>query len=160
MKSSNVVEVISEYLAESPVLSVQKTMLRRVPPAARPTWHQDGSFLGERTRTVNTWTALSVCGEGTDAPGLAILPRRLTTSIRGETRGADIAFSPEQLASAGEGMGPVYLRFEPGDALLFDHLLAHANGGGQPGLKRNRYALETWMFAPSSMPSSYLPIAV
>ena len=38
--------------------------------------------MGLSSRAVDIWVALSECGEGTDAPGLSILPRRLDTSVR------------------------------------------------------------------------------
>jgi ectoine hydroxylase-related dioxygenase (phytanoyl-CoA dioxygenase family) len=158
LESAGVIELVSDYLGERAILSVQKTMLRRVTPQARPAWHQDGSFMGAATRAVNAWVALSDCGEGTNAPGIAILPRRLDRSIRGEVLDAKIVFTPHELESASTGIEPVMPRFEPGDALLFDELLAHANGGAQPGLTRDRYALEAWMFAPRSAPKSYVPI--
>ena len=155
--STNVVQVISEYLGESAVLSAEKTLLRRVPPSAKPSWHQDGSFMGTSTRAVNVWIALSDCGEGTDAPGIAILPRRLTGSVRGET--LDITLRPDELELASGDVVSIVPRMQPGDALLFDELFLHANGGDRPGLTRDRYALEAWMFASSSMPD-YLPIAL
>jgi ectoine hydroxylase-related dioxygenase (phytanoyl-CoA dioxygenase family) len=155
LEQSGVVPVIAEYLGEDPVLSADKLLLRRVAPTAQPSWHQDGSFMGRRTRAVNTWVALSDCGEGTDAPGIAVLPRRLTASVRGET--LDITLRPDELASASGEVDHVVPRMAPGDVLLFDELFLHANGGGRPGLSRDRYALEAWMFAPSSMPD-YLPV--
>ena len=66
LETSPVLGVIADYLGEQPVLSANKTMLRRVPPDAQPSWHQDGSFMGQQTRTVNLWLALSDCGEGRD----------------------------------------------------------------------------------------------
>ena len=41
--------------------------------------------------------------------------------------------------------------FRAGDALLFDHLLLHRTAVG-PGMTRERYAMETWLFAPSVVP--------
>jgi ectoine hydroxylase-related dioxygenase (phytanoyl-CoA dioxygenase family) len=155
LEESGVVPVIAEYLGEDPVLSADKLLLRRVAPTAQPSWHQDGSFMGRRTRAVNTWVALTDCGEGTDAPGIAILPRRITASVRGET--LDITLRPDELASASGDVEHVVPRMAPGDVLLFDELFLHANGGGRPGLTRDRYALEAWMFAPASMPD-YLPL--
>jgi hypothetical protein len=155
LEESGVVPVIAEYLGEEPVLSADKLLLRRVAPTAKPSWHQDGAFMGQRTRAVNVWVALSDCGEGTDAPGIAILPRRLTASVRGET--LDITLRPEELESASGDVEQVVPRMWPGDVLLFDELFLHANGGDRPGLARDRYALEAWMFAPSSMPD-YLPV--
>lgn len=158
LEYSRIVEVISEYLGDAAVLSVHKTMLRRVPPDAKPSWHQDGSFMGAGTRAVDIWVALSDCGEGTDAPGLAVLPRRCDALVRGEVSGTNGAFRTNDFDGASNGLRPVYPTCAPGDALLFDELLAHANGGGQPGLTRDRYALEAWMFAPRTLPATYLPM--
>jgi hypothetical protein len=160
LENGPVLAAIAAYLGEQPVLSANKTMLRRVPPDAKPSWHQDGSFMGQQTRTVNLWLALSDCGDGRDAPGLALVPRRLDRSLRGDVSNGDIILSPDQFAEASGGVGAIRPTFAPGDALLFDELLAHANGGGQPGLTRPRYAMEAWLFAPTSIPAGYLPIFV
>jgi hypothetical protein len=45
----------------------------------------------------------------------------------------------------------------PGDALLFDHLFLHRTGV-DPGMTRERYAIESWFFAPSSYPEGQIPI--
>lgn len=160
LEGSPVLPAIAAYLGERPVLSANKTMLRRVPPDATPSWHQDGSFMGKQTRTVNVWVALSDCGQGREAPGLAVVPRRLDESLRGEVSDGDIILTPEQFADATDGVGVIRPTFAPGDALLFDDLLVHANGGGEPGLTRPRYAVEAWMFAPTSLPTDYLPLSV
>lgn len=158
LESTNVIEVIAQYLGERPHLSIHKTMLRRVPPDARPSFHQDGAFMGTETRAVDIWVALSDCGEGNDAPGLAILPKRLDSSILPEGATAEWPLSPSVVEEASAEVPFVSPMCAPGDALLFDELLLHANGGGRPGLTRHRYALEAWMFAPSSMPGAYLPM--
>ena len=157
---AGVVDVVSTYLGERVVLSSPKTMLRRVSPEATPSWHQDGSFMGVKSRVVNVWVALSDCGSGHDAPGIAILPRRLDESLHGEVSNGNIILSPAELDAARGDVEPVTPSFSAGDALLFDELMAHANGGGQPGLTRHRYALEAWMFAPTFMPADYLPMAL
>jgi hypothetical protein len=158
--STNVLAMIDEYLGEPALLSIHKSMLRRVPPDSKPSFHQDGTFMGMTTRAVDIWAALSECGEGTDAPGLAVLPKRLVTSVRPGAAKPQIPLTAEELAAACAGTRIVSPRCGPGDALLFDELCLHANGGGRPGLSRDRYALEAWMFAPSAIPAPYLPILV
>ena len=160
LASTSVLPVINEYLGERALLSIRKTMLRRVSPDAKPSFHQDGTFMGVDTRAIDIWVALSDCGEGTDAPGLAILPKRLHATARTKEVGPLIALSADELMTVAEGIRVAYPHCRPGDALLFDELCLHANGGGRPGLKRNRYALEAWMFAPSAKPADYLPILV
>lgn len=156
---SGVFSVITEYLGEPLALSTEKTMLRRVPPDAKPTFHQDGSFMGPGTRAVNTWLALSHCGAGTDAPGLAVLPCRFDTSLTGYPDGFR-TFEAAEWDAATANVAPAYPTFAPGDALMFDELLVHGNGGGRPGLSRHRYAIEMWTFAREGLPASYVPIPV
>jgi hypothetical protein len=160
LTSTSVLGAINDYLGETALLSIHKTMLRRVPPDAKPSFHQDGTFMGLNTRAVDIWVALTDCGEGTDAPGLSILPRRLHTSVRPDAARPTMPLTADELAVASAGTQVVRPTCAPGDALLFDELCLHANGGDRPGLTRHRYALEAWFFAPSSMPATYLPILV
>jgi hypothetical protein len=150
--------LVEAYLGERPALSANKCTLRRVPVDTNTNWHQDGAFLGRDVRTLNLWLALSACG--TDAPGLEIVPRRFDDVLATGTDGAlfDWSVSPalvEQVAG-----GPdVALRpeFSPGDALLFDHLFLHRTGVA-PGMTHERWAIETWFFAPSTYPDGQIPI--
>jgi hypothetical protein len=159
LEQKRVPEIIGGYFGEPPVLSVEKTTLRRVRPGPFPAWHQDGSFLGSGVRTVDVWVALSRCGEGTDASGLEVLPRRLDHILDYGTEQArtGIEVLDDEVQRAGGGIAPVRPTFEPGDALLFDELFLHRT---MPGLARTRYALEVWTFASSSCAESYVPIAL
>jgi ectoine hydroxylase-related dioxygenase (phytanoyl-CoA dioxygenase family) len=144
---------VSAYLAERPVVSAHKTRMYRVPANPGTQWHQDGAFLGARTRTVNLWVALTACGE--DAPGLEIVPWRLNDIVPPGTHGSIFDWSVGEgkvveLAGDRQLVSP---RYAPGDAMLFDHLCLHRTGV-RPGMTRGRYALETWMFAPSTYPDS------
>ena len=89
----DVPEVVGGYLGEPPALSVNKCTLRRVGPEAYPSWHQDGAFLGKGVRSVDVWIALTACGEGTDAPGLGIAPRRIDHLLPTGTAGAMVEHS-------------------------------------------------------------------
>jgi ectoine hydroxylase-related dioxygenase (phytanoyl-CoA dioxygenase family) len=71
-----------------------------------------------------------------------------------------IPLSADDVVVTAGGIPIVHPYCRPGDALLFDELCLHANGGDQTGLTRHRYALEAWMFAPSAKPAAYLPILV
>jgi hypothetical protein len=144
-------EVITGYLGERPAISVNKGTLRRAKPdVGTAWWHQDGAFLGEGIRSLNVWLSLSHCGR--DAPGLEIVSRRIDRIVEAGTEGADFDWSvgdPVVRQVAGDQIAkPV---FEPGDAVLFDHLLLHRTGV-DPSMTATRYATETWFFAPSSYP--------
>jgi Phytanoyl-CoA dioxygenase (PhyH) len=159
-ESRGVIDVISEFLGERPALSVQKTVLRRVSPTTRADWHQDGAFMGgAQVRAVNVWLALSACG--VDAPGLDIVPRRLSHIVETGKHGARFGWSAGQhsvdaAAGSAEFVTPT---FAPGDALIFDQFLLHRTGGG-PNMMQHRYAIESWFFAPSHFPSQYYGLPV
>jgi hypothetical protein len=150
-------ELVTAHLGERPALSANKCTLRRVPVTTNTNWHQDGAFLGADVRTLNLWLCLSRCGA--DAPGLDILPRRLDGVLETGTDGAlfDWSVSPNLVAGLSERTPVICPRFEAGDALLFDHLFLHRTAVG-PEMTRERHAIETWFFAPSSYPAGQIPI--
>jgi hypothetical protein len=157
---AGVPDLVAAHLGEPPALSVKKTTLRRVTKEkSNAAWHQDGAFMGTDIRTVNLWLALSHCGD--DAPGLDILPRRLDHIVETGTPGAvfDWSASPDMVERAA-GETPVCRPiFEPGDALLFDHLFMHRTAAS-PHMTRDRHGVEMWFFAPSMYPPSQIPLVV
>jgi hypothetical protein len=148
-------QLLTDYLGERPALSANKCNLRRVPVTADTNWHQDGAFLGAEVHSVNLWLGLSQCG--TDAPGLDIVPTRLDEILETGTDGAifDWSVSPEVVDRVGTQV--VRPELGPGDALLFDHFFLHRTGVGA-GMTKERHAIETWFFAPSSYPDGQIPI--
>jgi hypothetical protein len=158
IEDTGVGALVEEYLGERPALSANKCTLRRVPVDTNTNWHQDGAFLGRDTRTLNLWLALSPCG--VDAPGLDIVPQRFDHVLPTGTEGAlfDWSVSPAVVSEVAGPDGVVSPTFEPGDALLFDHLFLHRTGV-TPGMSHERHAIETWFFAPSSYPDGQIPLA-
>jgi hypothetical protein len=150
-------DLVTAHLGERPALSANKCTLRRVPVDTNTNWHQDGAFLGAEVRTLNIWLALSDCG--VDSPGLEIVPRRIDTVLPTGTEGAifDWSVSPQVVADASRDVPAITPAFRAGDALLFDHLLLHRTAVG-PDMTRERYAMETWLFAPSSYPEGQIPV--
>jgi Phytanoyl-CoA dioxygenase (PhyH) len=150
--------LVGEYFGERPALSANKCTLRRVPADASTNWHQDGAFLGRHVTTLNLWLALSPCG--TDAPGLDIVPQRFDEILPTGTDGAifDWSVSPTLVEEAAGGSDAIVRpEFSPGDALLFDHLFVHRTGIS-PAMTRDRWAIETWFFAPSTYPDGQIPL--
>ena len=139
------------YFGEAPTLLGLKTTLRRVSHEAwRPgDWHQDGSFMGAGIRSLNVWVALTHCGD--DAPGLDVVGRRLDHLVQTGTDGAGASWSVGVAVAERESLDAIVRPiFEPGDALLFDHLMLHRTATAEPEMVNDRYALETWLFAPST----------
>jgi hypothetical protein len=145
-------DLITGYFGQRPALSVNKCVLRKVPLDVRYDWHQDGAFLGRDIRSVDVWLALTHCGD--EAPGLDIVPRRLDRIVETGTEGAIFpwAVAGDVVDEAAGDVGVCRPIFEAGDALLFDHLLLHRTAR-DPAMTRERYAVETWFFAPSAYPA-------
>jgi hypothetical protein len=156
-QDAGVDRALTGYLGERPALSVKKCTLRRVPTDTSADWHQDGAFLGAGIRTVNVWLSLSHCGD--DAPGLDVVPRRLDHIVETGSHGAQFDWSvgPELVEHVAADAGVVRPIFEPGDALLFDDFFLHQTGVS-PGMTHERYAIESWFFAPSTYPHDQIPI--
>ena len=150
--------LITDYLGERPALSMNKSVLRRVSPqTGGADWHQDGAFLGGGIRSVNVWVTLSRCGD--IAPGMDLVPLRLEEIAETGTEGAnfDWSVSPEVVERVAGETGVVRPIFEAGDALLFDHMMLHRTAA-DPAMTNDRYAIETWFFAPSAYPDDQVPL--
>lgn len=153
-------ELVGGYLGERPALSMNKSVLRRVSPkTSGADWHQDGAFLGAEIRSLNVWLTLSHCGR--DAPGMDVVPRRLEEIVETGTEGANFnwSVSPEVVDRVAGDTGVTRPIFEPGDALLFDHLLLHRTAS-DPQMAKDRYAIETWFFGPSAYPEQQVPLVL
>jgi len=155
---TGLVRLVEGYLGERPLISLQKTTLRKAEPSVPGAWHQDGSFMGD-VRALNLWLSLSRCGD--EAPGLDIVPRRLNYLVTQQTEEAVLSIQVSQ-AMAEEAAGDrkiIRPIFDPGDALLFDDWLLHQTGS-DPAMPRPRYAIENWFFGPSAFPAEYGPMAL
>ena len=150
--------LVEGYLGEKPLISLQKTTLRKAEPSVAGAWHQDGSFMGD-VRALNLWLSLSRCGD--ESPGLDMVPRRLDYLVTQQTEEAVLSIQVSQAMAeeAAGDRGIIRPIFEPGDALLFDDLFLHATGS-DPAMPKPRYAVENWFFGASGFPVEYGPIAV
>jgi hypothetical protein len=150
--------LVRGYLGEAPLISAQKTTLRKADPSVPGAWHQDGAFMGQ-VRALNLWLSLSRCGD--ESPGLDIVPRRLDEFVRAGTDEAMLDYQVSQRAAeTAAGDRPIVRPiFEPGDALFFDDLCLHKTGS-DPAMAKPRYAIENWFFGGSAFPTEYAPVAV
>jgi len=124
LRASGFDRIVEGYLGEPPVVSFEKTTLRKAEPHVGGAWHQDGKFMGA-VRALNLWLSLSRCGDV--APGLDIVPRRLDHLVARQTEEAmlDIQVSQSKAEEAAGVVGAARPVFEPGDALFFDELFLH-----------------------------------
>jgi hypothetical protein len=147
-RAAGVDRLVHAYFGEQPMLLARKGTLRRIAAGGTTgAWHQDGAFMGAGTRSLNIWLSLSHCGR--DAPGIDVVGRRLPGIVAtGDGAFAAWATSPAAAAEVAEGV-TVRPVFAPGDALIFDQLNLHRTAI-EPEMTRDRYAIETWLFAPST----------
>jgi hypothetical protein len=160
LTSAGVVDAIAGHFGERPCISLQKSTLRRSRPINKLTaWHQDGSFLGTKVRTINTWVALSSCGADQPTPGLEVVPKRVESILPTEGGLGPSSISDEVVNEVAADAPVIRPEFGPGDGMVFDERFVHRtylNGD----MTRDRYALECWFFAPSHDPDHYLPLLV
>jgi hypothetical protein len=147
--------LLTAYLGERPVMTVSRSVLRRLPQQPRALgWHQDASIFGRPAPSLNCWIAFNDCGD--DAPGIEVVPRRVDHVLdvpanRALSR-AGVAMEPPSAPL--RGVAPV---FAPGDALIFDDLLVHRTTM-HARMKRTRYSMENWCFTAEGLPPHNAPI--
>ncbi|NND69629.1 MAG: hypothetical protein HKN19_18705 [Halioglobus sp.] len=148
--------LLEDYFGEPSVIATRKWTFRLVEPKEIKRnwigggWHQDGQFMGEGVNALNLWAPLSDCGDDTDAPGIALLPRRLNRVLEYGTHEAKIEWmvGPELVRELAAETPVVTPHFNAGDALFFDQFSLHRSGH-VPGKRRQRYALESWFYGRS-----------
>lgn len=158
-QDTGLVTAIADYLGEPPLLSVDKTVLRKV-LTSEAIWHQDGKFMAGGVRAVNVWLSLSDCGPGEATPSIDIVPTRIDEILETRTRGArysPIAIGPALLEEVAPDHPWSTPRFAPGDAIIFDDLFVHRSGSGE-GYAEHRYSVESWFFGGSRIPTGYSPL--
>ncbi len=153
-------EILQRYFQDEPCVSYQKCVLRRATPLKhKAEWHQDGAFMNKNIQSLNVWVALTDCGEGTESPGMDLIPKRLTKVLKPGTNGAifNWSISCATVAATFPDIKPVRPYFGAGDALFFDHFNLHATSS-DPGYTQPRYAIETWFFSKSHCATNQTPV--
>lgn len=150
-------DVIDGFFGERSVISTRKWVFRLIEPIINygggigGGWHQDGQFMGDGVRALNMWVPVTDCGEGTSAPGITLIPKRIGEILEYGTRGAKLNWvvGSELVADLAKDVKIVNPKFTAGDALFFDHFSLHRSGH-EIGQSQNRYALESWFYAKSA----------
>ena len=152
-------DLVTEYLGESPCLSVKKWVLRRsLLPIEQAGWHQDGAFMGEDINSINLWIPLTDCGGKTGAPGMDVVPQRLYKVVSSDGATFDWSVSDELVQSGRMYNRPVAPVFNAGDGFFFDHLYLHRTQSSEDFFNV-RYAVENWFFGSSTFPKSQVPLS-
>jgi hypothetical protein len=160
LEDVGLIGVVGDHLRDMPVLSVNKSVLRRIGGGAEPSWHQDGYYLEVEGRAVNLWVALSRCGGDSDVMGLDILagPQH-GLAPQGTHNAADPrAVAQEVVEDLAVSTGRPIERplFEPGDGILFGQYFLHRSDI-RP-LPTERYAIETWFLSAHGYPDHLVPL--
>lgn len=154
-------ELVTDYLGEAPCLSAQKWVLRRsLLPVQSSGWHQDGAFMGADINSINMWITLDECGAESGAPGLDVVPKRLTEIFKPGAGGAMFDWSAgEQAIEEAFGKNVVVSPlFNAGDAYFFDHFFLHRTQYRESFTKL-RYAIENWFFGSDNFSKDQFPLA-
>lgn len=151
--------LIAAYLEEPPCLSVKKWVLRRSKlPVSEAGWHQDGAFMGTAINSINMWLPLSRCGGTTGAPGMDVVPRRISEIASAEGAQFEWSVSDSEVGNTNTEDSPVAPVFDVGDAFFFDHFYLHRTQY-RTDFDKLRYAVETWFFGEDSFPKNQIPLA-
>lgn len=149
-------QLIKSYFEEEPCVSAKKWVLRRIAkPNVEAGWHQDGSFMGENISSLNMWLPLNRCGANSGAPGLEILPKRLSEIYASKQGAFEWSADSASVHSWFSDHLPVCPEFQAGDALFFDHFNLHRTQY-YGTFDRSRYAIETWFFGENSFPKNQI----
>jgi hypothetical protein len=151
-------QLLVDYMREPVLLALEKTSVRRVPSTVPNAWHQDGNRFSAGMGVVNVWVALCHCG--IDAPTIAVLPQRVheILPLDGDSL-VPWEIRADALANAANGVEPVELVLEPGDAVLFDEMLPHTTLT-RDDMTKPRYCADAWFWPSSAFPTElYKPLA-
>jgi hypothetical protein len=147
---------LHEYFGERPALSAKKSTLRRTPPNALSGWHQDGGYFRTEVRAINLWAAFSRCG--VEAPSIDMFAKRFDHIVQRGLPGKEDSDAVSDENAARYGTEHITrLKFEEGDALLFDDMALHRTGVDKT-MTKTRYAVEMWFFAASIFPRDQVPL--
>ena len=150
--------LVTEYLGERPALSANKSTLRRTTPAERcGDWHQDGAFLGADVRSLNVWLSLAHAAAtppaSTSCPGVSIGSSKPERMARTSTGRSAMTWRPRSRArrqSRGRSSVPV--------TCCSSTTCFCTEPRAAPEMTRERHAMETWLFAPSTYPEGQIPL--
>ncbi|MDZ7732611.1 MAG: hypothetical protein U5R31_05370 [Acidimicrobiia bacterium] len=164
-EASGLTRAATGYLGERPAMVANKWVLRRIPAdTIGNDFHQDGAFLGEGIRALNCRVVrlLAVRRRRSRRPGISnVVPRRFDDILPTGEDGAIFPWSVSEATArrAASDAGILRPAFRPGDALLFDERLLHRTGV-RAGMTRDRFAIESWFFAPSTYPDKHVPVVL
>jgi hypothetical protein len=156
LKASGIVSIAEQIFGERPVAAIQKSAMRRMPLGHPAGWHQDLGAVGAGTKAIALWIPFSPCGR--DAAGFEFVRRR----FNGPVPQMNDSLMPwvianDMVTSVQDGADVVTPEFNPGDAMMFDQYSLH-RGASYPHMTKWRWSIDTWLFAPSSVPSHITPM--
>lgn len=166
-EESGLLEAVKGYLGEDAIIALERARLRYkgLNQTAGLSWHQDGSYFGEKCFALNCWAAVTECGRNNN--GLSLVPRRNHEQLGADAveksknrfGKADLAYGnkvlKEYLPKNADGIKSPY--FNAGDAIIFDEMTLHRTA------KVDKITLPqivsiSWFFSLSRFPKFKTPL--
>lgn len=159
-------DVVKGYIGDDAVIALKRARLRYKAIAGKSgiSWHQDGSYFGQKCFSLNCWAAVTECGRKNN--GLTLVARRnhecLGVKEVDESKvnfgKADLDYGKNFLAkflpNKNEFIEPF---FEPGDAILFDEMTLHRTAVvANPTM--HQIVSISWFFSRSRFPKFKTPL--
>jgi hypothetical protein len=156
LKASGIVGIAERIFGERPVAGIQKSAVRRMPLGHPAGWHQDLGAVGAGTKAIALWIPFSPCGR--DAAGFEYVRRRFNGPVPQMNDSVmPWVIADDTVTSVQDGADVVTPEFNPGDAVMFDQYSLH-RGASYPHMTKWRWSIDTWLFAPSSLPPHITPM--
>jgi hypothetical protein len=156
LKASGIFDIAAQIFGERPVAGIQKSSVRRMPAGQPAGWHQDLGAVGDSTKAIALWIPFTPCGR--DAPGYEYVKRRFNGPVPQINESLMPWVVSNDTVNTLEGKpGVVTPEFAPGDAVMFDQYSVH-RGASYPHMTKPRWSIDTWLFAPSTLPAHITPM--
>lgn len=163
-QQSGLLKAVRGYLGDDAIVALERARLRYrgLDAVSGLSWHQDGSYFGQKCYALNCWTAITECGR--ENTGLSVVPRRYNERLgadeikKSDAGKADLNYGKEilgkYLPNREEIVSPV---FKPGDALIFDEMTLHRTAK-VPEVTKHQIVSISWFFSLSRLPIFKTPL--
>lgn len=159
-EDSGLLNAVKGYLGEDSIIAIERARLRYkgLNQSAGLSWHQDGSYFGEKCFALNCWAAVTECGRANN--GLSLVPRRNHERLGAEEVDvsksrfgkADLAYGNQILKKylpEADGIETPY--FNAGDAIIFDEMTLHRTAKVK-NITMPQIVSISWFFSLSRFP--------
>jgi len=165
-EESGLLNAVKGYLGDDAIIAIERARLRYkgLNQTAGLSWHQDGSYFGEKCFALNCWAAVTECGRKNN--GLSLVPRRNHEQLGADAvkqaqnrfGKADLAYGNKVLKDylpKNDGIKTPF--FNAGDAIIFDEMTLHRTGKVKQ-ITMPQIVSISWFFSLSRFPKFKTPL--